>query len=610
MNGSIVRVVVFCVLAVSSALPCRAEKWKDAKVMPKSATVQLRKSPGDRAGGATVFQMEWPAEVKKVDGQWLQIADPGSYSREPIEAWVRKEKDVVALDDIQKHCTDKIREYEAKNANGGKTKTNSKGKAADNPWDLYWLRGIYWESKDETENAIADYQRARQHNCQVGDVHHRLGRMWAKRATQFKANDMASFDQAFASFRKAEETFQQQKSHPVPPQLYDSWGDAFADQYDAGEADARNLVCCACEKYRDAERANPSWSVPPYKQGKLLIGAMDKGKTPEAAETTADRRILLVAIQRFDQAIRLDPNFRDAYRDRADALRRLVAAPVVAAAARNPGLAKSCDGDANNRPPVRPDPPIKRDKRDEPDKAALAVLDQALRSDDRAIDLGYNREPKSLEVKAKIAAAVAKQLYPKTNETPKHAEESRAREAYRLLVRAESFANDAANYSEGFEDSAGRLQLAFDYHTDAYLRAKHVPDIRAFMANAAVQIAEINNGMSRLVKEADDKRRSELNSIQNAVQEAYESALVDTQTPTHAHETVRKLHVAEQALSHGRKAIGGRAYQFIDPAAKFVKQARDARTSLEAALQSAAPPPPPPPPTYVPLYRSATPSRY
>ena len=77
-----------------------AASWEGLQILPKSLGARLVKSAGDTKTTNTVFDIDWPATVAKVDGQWLQISDPGAYSNGPVEVWVRKD-DITKLDDAR-----------------------------------------------------------------------------------------------------------------------------------------------------------------------------------------------------------------------------------------------------------------------------------------------------------------------------------------------------------------------------------------------------------------------------------------------------------------------------------------------------------------------------
>ena len=53
-----------------------AASWEGLQILPKSLGARLVKSAGDTKTTNTVFDIDWPATVAKVDGQWLQISDP------------------------------------------------------------------------------------------------------------------------------------------------------------------------------------------------------------------------------------------------------------------------------------------------------------------------------------------------------------------------------------------------------------------------------------------------------------------------------------------------------------------------------------------------------
>ena len=93
-----------------------------------------------------MYEIEWPATVKKVEGQWLWVADEGGYSASPKAGWVYS-KDVLKLDDPNNPADDAYSFYTATL------------KEMETP-SLRWLRGICLEKKSETAAAKEDYKKA------------------------------------------------------------------------------------------------------------------------------------------------------------------------------------------------------------------------------------------------------------------------------------------------------------------------------------------------------------------------------------------------------------------------------------------------------------------
>ncbi len=274
--------------------------WDGVRVLPKRASLRPVESPIEKYHSAPAGAIEWPATVRRSQGQWLEVGDTGGYSAQSAVGWVRKD-DIVRVDEAQGYCTGKIQEL------AGDPRVAA---------EYYWLRGIYWELHDELDNALDDLNAAQAGNLDSGDLRLRKARVLARLAGQHVALETGlesqSFQQALAEFASAGQAFARQGLNP--PQLAIGTGDAYYDRYrQLGEAaDAAE----ALRQYRLAERANPSWFVPPYKQGRLHLRQF---KTQEKQEI-ADRKLLLAAVDRFSQSIRLNPNWLDSYRERAEAL--------------------------------------------------------------------------------------------------------------------------------------------------------------------------------------------------------------------------------------------------------------------------------------------------
>ena len=110
-----------------------ADPWNGSRIMPKSDQLLLR--VGSQYTG-DVYQIEWPATVERVEGQWLWIADRGGYDVPPVSGWVSKE-DVLTFNDAHDHYLRTLRTEDA-------------------PW-VHWLLGIYLESKRESQAAQEEY---------------------------------------------------------------------------------------------------------------------------------------------------------------------------------------------------------------------------------------------------------------------------------------------------------------------------------------------------------------------------------------------------------------------------------------------------------------------
>ena len=131
-----------------------AEPWRSAQALPKDpATLVLRGNP-TRPGAEIVgnaYQIAWPARVQKIDGQWILIGDTGGYTVPPIKGWVRKDDMLCVRDDGEQSGDDPSQYF-----------SNKMLESADPAAlaSLLWLRGLYWESQQETQIAARDYSAA------------------------------------------------------------------------------------------------------------------------------------------------------------------------------------------------------------------------------------------------------------------------------------------------------------------------------------------------------------------------------------------------------------------------------------------------------------------
>jgi hypothetical protein len=77
MRGVVLIVFpIACCLSAASAADA-ADPWKSAIVLPKSAQVRLVDETGRDSG--SVIQIDWPAKIERINGQWLLICDSGAY---------------------------------------------------------------------------------------------------------------------------------------------------------------------------------------------------------------------------------------------------------------------------------------------------------------------------------------------------------------------------------------------------------------------------------------------------------------------------------------------------------------------------------------------------
>jgi tetratricopeptide (TPR) repeat protein len=572
MNRATESLVIGCVAILALCTNRFAAAESAVKVVPKVPNLKVLETPDDREAIATIDQFDWPATVTDTDGQWMKIADEGGYSGKVLSGWVRSD-DVVELPDVQSHATKEISEARAKEKQPGAKKTGDGQKAEKFCLArLYWLRGIYWENEQESDNAIADYQTAIRLQLKTGDVHLRLGRAWATRATrESKVNPgeaASDFANAIREFQCAQKLFSSKQGGAYAAQLHVSWGDALYEQYrmSKNDEDAKQGL----KQYECAAARAGRWYVPPGRQGRLQLEIFKNARgTPR----------LLEAIKSFTQSIRLNPNDIDSYRDRADAQLELAMTAV---------------GESRD-----------------------TLLNQAFESAERAILLANNREPRTLEVKARLQLAMADALYfGSVPATPFNDQDATTRALITakqsLLESAGAMAQNAANYSQGIGDIRRCLSMSADASSKAGKFADYVLGKEA----AAIALA-----------------KSRLDDAQNAFHKHGETQLfalppgpaVKGMTATflndlqHAEKTVNALgkkgtaadySTADEALSKA-VAAGASSTALHQSASQGAAPARIPAASIESVeearevLRKAASPPPPDPPRYTPLFRMA-----
>ena len=130
-----VRLLLWGVFGLWAAAACAADPWQNARVMPKSDQLTLR---AGRGFTGNVYQIQWPATVEHIEGQWLWIADQGGYRVPPVAGWVSKD-DVWNAGEAHAHYREVLQ-------------------TTDAPW-LHWLLGICLEQDRETETAQEEYAR-------------------------------------------------------------------------------------------------------------------------------------------------------------------------------------------------------------------------------------------------------------------------------------------------------------------------------------------------------------------------------------------------------------------------------------------------------------------
>ena len=103
--------------------------------MPKSDQLLLRIG---REVAGDAYQIEWPATVERIEGQWLWIADHGGYHVPAVSGWVSKD-DVLKVDEAYDYYR-------------GILETD------DAPW-LHWFVGICLENRKESVSAQEEYSK-------------------------------------------------------------------------------------------------------------------------------------------------------------------------------------------------------------------------------------------------------------------------------------------------------------------------------------------------------------------------------------------------------------------------------------------------------------------
>ena len=68
--------ILWGALGLWAAAASAADPWQNSQIMPKSDQLLLRVG---RECTGDVYQIEWPATVERIEGQWLWIADHGGY---------------------------------------------------------------------------------------------------------------------------------------------------------------------------------------------------------------------------------------------------------------------------------------------------------------------------------------------------------------------------------------------------------------------------------------------------------------------------------------------------------------------------------------------------
>jgi tetratricopeptide (TPR) repeat protein len=328
--------------------------WKGAKIMPKSDQLMIK-------GGATsgsIYDMMWPAVIEQTNGRWLWIRDEGGGREQPVAGWVYAD-DVLKLEEARDYYSELIR--------------------GDAPAWVYWLRGIVWENQREPGIALLDYQKAanRYNGNGLDDLHIRLGRLTAQDLFlngpphRFTRDDNVAIERHFKAVANVRR-----------PQLYLEWGaalslackchqramkaggnsqpaeailgpaDKASETQSAGSPttpEFEKVRDSALEKIGQARTLNRSWWRVAMAEGEMWLDLSREdpaaGATKPAdnvdpqnqkAKPSPDEAIALgvakpvdnvsaldlaKAVISFDEAIALNPNSPDAYRDRAEVIR-------------------------------------------------------------------------------------------------------------------------------------------------------------------------------------------------------------------------------------------------------------------------------------------------
>jgi tetratricopeptide (TPR) repeat protein len=301
--------------------------------------------------------MMWPAAVEQTNGRWLWIRDEGGGREQPVAGWVYAD-DVLKLEEARDYYSELVR--------------------GDAPAWVYWLRGIVWENQREPGIALLDYEKAAERDAgnRIDDLHIRLGRLTAQDLFvngpphAFGPADRAAIERHFTAV-----------SNVRRPQLYLEWGAALSlackchqKAMKAGrngaapealpgpdgnkasdvelaalptESDFKDIRKEALNRIGQARTLNRGWWRVAMSEGEMWLDLCRQEST--AAEAPAadhaalkdlndpvkkfigtvvakpiddvDPRDLAKAVISFDEAIALNPNSPDAYRDRAEVIR-------------------------------------------------------------------------------------------------------------------------------------------------------------------------------------------------------------------------------------------------------------------------------------------------
>jgi tetratricopeptide (TPR) repeat protein len=355
LNRLTISLAILCLLPAAAQAAGGGGGWKGAKIMPKSDQLMIQ-------GGATsgaIYDMMWPAVVEQTNGRWLWIRDEGGGREQPVAGWVYAD-DILKVDEARDYYSELIR--------------------GDAPAWVYWLRGIVWESQREPGIAKLDYQKAaeRDNGNRIDDLHIRLGRLTAQ--DLFLTGPPHRYGRAD---KEAIERHFNAVSNVRRPQLYLEWGAALSlackchqkamkaggngqpaeaipgpagkasETQSAGpptDPEFDDVRDTALKTIGKARTLNRGWWRVAMAEGEMWLDLcrQDSGEgvakpinnadpqNPSKADYSPDKEIALRvakpienvkaddlarAVTKFNEAIALNPNSPDAYRDRAEVIR-------------------------------------------------------------------------------------------------------------------------------------------------------------------------------------------------------------------------------------------------------------------------------------------------
>ncbi len=421
----------------------------------------------------------------------------------------------------------------------------------------------------------------------------------------------------------------------VPPQLYASWGGALLQQYSASK-DAADYTHAreAMIMYVRAEGVNSAWHVPAFGQGHVMLTVVN-ALWPEEKGQIADRDFLLSAIQCYTQSIRLKRDVADAYRERADALRRLPKSlPGVALPNAIP------IPDPVNPPGFRP-PGFYSGFDLANDKAIDLINDQAYSSANQAVVIGSNRDPKSLESIALVERSIAVRAnslgVPELPFAKECADrKARVRQAQEMMQQSEDAASAAANYTAQASEVQRFSKLMFESNKSAteYLdwlvgitpsaeNKEAARDIRVEGNALNLQARQQQNESIEVQKRAEptlERLTSQLEKQQQvvAMDATKVQALTGLRVAFGQHvpspEAAKQLMALQKStkeearwqaeLSQATQAVANAvSVRQMKSQESRAKALRLEGVAAQIEKEPAIPPPPPPP--YTPLFRSA-----